>query len=119
MLSTSSKSLIGLTADSVEPRTIRDSNFAPVRLLSLQTRNSAAYKGIMVLLMQRGSHDFLNGDPIELTTYFDEAVDIHHLFPRAYCEKLKYPPGWNSIVNKAPLTARTNRIIGGRLKANI
>ena len=98
-----------------EPRTIRDSNFAPIRLLSLQTRNSAAYKGLMVLLMQRGSADFLNGDQIELTSYFDEAVDIHHLFPRDYCEKLKLPrERWNSVVNKAPLTARTNRIIGGR-----
>jgi hypothetical protein len=98
-----------------EPRTIRDSNFAPNRLLSLQTRNSAAYKGIMILLMQRGSSDFLNGDPIELTSYFDEAVDIHHLFPRAYCEEKNYPrERWNSVVNKAPLTARTNRMIGGR-----
>lgn len=101
--------------NTAEPRTIRDSNFAPVRLLSLQTRNSAAYKGIMVLLMQCGSHDFLNGDPIELTSYFDEAVDIHHLFPRAYCEEHNHPrERWNSVVNKSPLTARTNRIIGGR-----
>ncbi|MEW6198006.1 MAG: DUF262 domain-containing protein [Planctomycetota bacterium] len=104
---------IGGGAD--EPRTIRDSNFAPVRLLSLQTRNSAAYKGLMVLLMQHGSKDLLNGDPIELTTYFDEAVDIHHLFPKAHCEARDYERDrWNSIVNKAPLTARTNRTIGGR-----
>jgi hypothetical protein len=104
---------IGGGAD--EPRTIRDSNFAPIRLLSLQTRNSAAYKGLMVLLMQHGSKDLLNGDPIELTTYFDEAVDIHHLFPKAHCESRDYEKDrWNSIVNKAPLTARTNRTIGGR-----
>jgi len=104
---------IGGGAD--EPRTIRDSNFAPIRLLSLQTRNSAAYKGLMVLLMQHGSKDLLNGDPIELTTYFDEAVDIHHLFPKAHCESRNYEKDrWNSIVNKAPLTARTNRTIGGR-----
>lgn len=97
-----------------EPRTIRDSNFAPIRLLSLQSRLSAAYKGLMVLLMQHGSQDFLNGDTIELTSYFDEAVDIHHLFPRAHCESRNYPrERWNSIVNKAPLTARTNRIISG------
>jgi hypothetical protein len=100
---------------SEEPRTIRDSNFAPIRLLSLQSRLSAAYKGIMVLLMQRGSQDFLSGDPIELTGYFDGAVDIHHLFPRAHCEECGYPrERWNSIVNKAPLMARTNRIIGGQ-----
>ena len=98
-----------------EPRTIRDANFAPVRLLSLQSRLSAAYKGLMVQLMQQGSLDFINGDPIELTTYFDLAVDIHHIFPQAHCEAKKYPRSrWNSIVNKAPLTSRTNRVIGGR-----
>jgi hypothetical protein len=69
----------------------------------------------MVQLMQQGSLDFINGDPIELTTYFDLAVDIHHIFPQAHCEAKKYPRSrWNSIVNKAPLTSRTNRAIGGR-----
>ncbi len=97
-----------------DPRTIRDANLAPTRLLSLQTRQSAAYKGMMALLMQVGSKDFINGDCIELTTYFDQAVDIHHIFPRSYCEKVNYPrQKWNSVVNKGPLTARTNRILGG------
>jgi hypothetical protein len=98
-----------------EPRTIRDANFAPTRLLTLQTRNSAAYKGLMALLMQAGGNDLLNGDAIELTTYFDMAVDIHHIFPKAYCEHRGYAPQrWNSVINKAPLSARTNRIIGGK-----
>lgn len=98
-----------------EPRTIRDASFAPTRLLTLQTRLSAAYKGLMALLMQAGGKDFLSGDPIALTTYFDTAVNIHHIFPRAYCEREEYDrQRWNSIVNKAPLSARTNRIIGGK-----
>jgi hypothetical protein len=98
----------------VEPRTIRDCNFAPVRLLSLQSRLSAAYKGLMVQLMQVGSLDFVNGDPIELTTYYDNAIDIHHIFPKAYCEKKKYDrTRWNSVINKAALTARSNRLLGG------
>ncbi len=97
-----------------EPRTIRDANLAPTRLLTLQTRQSAAYKGMMALLMQVGSNDFINGDSIELTTFFDEAVDIHHIFPRSYCEKVNFPRAkWNSVVNKAALTARTNRILSG------
>ena len=105
-----------ITNDGMEPRSIRDSNFAPNRLLSLQSRLSAAYKGLMVNLMQgNGSLDFISGDSIELTTYFDGAVDIHHIFPRVYCEAQKYSRSkWNSIVNKAPLTARSNRVIGGR-----
>ena len=96
------------------PRTVRDANLAPTRLLTLQTRQSAAYKGLAALLMQIGSADFINGDPIELTSYFDQAVDIHHVFPRSYCEKMKFArQKWNSVVNKAPITARTNRILGG------
>ena len=97
------------------PRTVVDSSFSPVRLLSLQSRNSAAYKGLAVRLMQLGSRDFLSGDPIELNSYFDEAVDIHHIFPRSWCEEMHIPRiRWNSIVNKAALTSRTNRMIGGR-----
>jgi len=97
------------------PVSIRDGNFDPIRLLSLQTRNSAAYKGIMALLMKKGGKDLINGDPIQTTNYFDEAVDIHHIFPRHYCETQGLQRRqWNSIVNKAPLTARTNRILGGK-----
>ena len=50
-----------------------------------------------------------------MNLYFDEAIDIHHIFPKAWCEKQKIKPSvYNSIVNKTPLTARTNRVIGGR-----
>jgi hypothetical protein len=96
------------------PATIRDANFAPTRLLTLQTRISAAYKGLMALLMKKGSKDFLSGDPIELTTYFDNNIDIHHIFPAAYCLNQKIDSQkWNSIVNKGALSSRTNRILGG------
>ncbi len=97
-----------------DPRTVRDSNLSPTRLLTLQTRNSAAYKGMMALLIQAGSHDFINGDPIEVTSFFDLAVEIHHIFPKAFCERHGHPrQRYDSVINKAPITARTNRIIGG------
>ncbi len=97
-----------------EPRTVKDCSFMPTRLLSLQSRLSAAYKGLAALLMKHGSMDFIAGTPIDLNTYFNNAVDIHHLFPRAWCEVQKLPrEKWNSVVNKAPLAAGTNRYIGG------
>ncbi|RRD67730.1 DUF262 domain-containing protein [Comamonadaceae bacterium OH2310_COT-174] len=97
-----------------EPRTVRDANFAPTRLLSLQSRLAAAYKGLAALLMKHGSQDFISGTPIDLNTYFNNAIDIHHVFPRVWCEKQKLPKEkWNSVINKAPLTAGTNRFIGG------
>ena len=106
--------LAWIRGDGGEPRTIQNANFAPTRLLTLQTRLSAAYKGLMARLINAGSHDFLSGDSIAITSYFDLDIDIHHVFPRAYCEKIGLDrTRWNSIINKAPLSARTNRIIGG------
>lgn len=97
-----------------EPRTVVESNFAPERLLTLQTRRSAAYRGLYVLLLHEGARDFRTGEPSHLQTYFDEAVDIHHVFPRKWCADQGVDSArMNSIVNKTPLTARTNRIIGG------
>ena len=106
--------LMAWIEDKDQPRTIRDSGFSPTRLLSMQSRLSAAYKGLIALLMHAGSNDFLSGDPIEITSYFDLAIDIHHIFPKAYCESKYKRSLWNSSVNKAPLSAKTNRIIGGK-----
>jgi hypothetical protein len=98
------------------PRMVRDASFSPTRLLTIQSRLSAAYKGLMALLMKEGSHDFLSGDPIEITSYFDLNIDIHHIFPRAYCENHNLGRTlWNSAVNKAPLSAKSNRVLGGKV----
>ena len=97
-----------------EPRTTRDANFTPTRLLLLQSRLSAAYKGLAALLMKNGSKDFISGTPIDINSYFNNAIDIHHIFPRSWCESNKLPKEkWNSVVNKAPLAAGTNKFIGG------
>jgi len=98
-----------------EPRTMRDANFTPVRLLTLQSRLSAAYKGLMALLMQKDrSRDFFSGNSIDLHSYFDLAVDIHHIFPKFYCDKQGIErQKWNSVINKAPISSQSNRSIGG------
>jgi hypothetical protein len=103
-----------LKNDEKEPKTIFDANFSPSRLETLRTRNSAAYKGIYALLMKDGAKDFYTGTKIDFNTYDDEAIDIHHIFPKAWCEKNeKQKNQYDSIVNKTPLSARTNKIIGG------
>lgn len=97
-----------------EPITIQDSSFAANRLLTLRTRNSAAYKGIYALLMKEGCLDLRTGDPVEAQTFFDDKIDIHHIFPRAWCDDHAIQRGRSdSVVNKAALSARTNRQIGG------
>ncbi len=96
------------------PRTVADANFAPERLLTMRTRNSAAYRGLYALLLREGARDFRTGEISTLHTYFDENVDIHHLFPKKWCRERKVEASvYDSIVNKTPLTSRTNRIVGG------
>ena len=95
-------------------RTINAAFFSSTRLLSLQTRGSAAYKGIMALIYNENNQDFIKGTNMDLVKSMDETPDIHHIFPEAYCIKNSYPKAkWNSIVNKTPLLAVSNRSIGG------
>ena len=97
------------------PSTIQDANFQAGRLLTLRTRNSAAYKGIHALLMREGSRDFRSGESIEAQTFFDDSIDIHHVFPQLWCNRQGIDRNiFNSIVNKTAISARTNRSIGGR-----
>ena len=99
-----------------EPRTIRDANFQANRLLSLRTRNSAAYKGIHALLMCDGSLDFRTGVSVEDQTFFDDNnIDIHHIFPQAWCKRERIDKDrFNSIINKTAISKKTNQSIGGR-----
>lgn len=98
-----------------QPDTVTRSNFQPNRLLSMQTRNSAAYKGVMALVMQDTPLDFMSGEKMSVATYLDEDTDIHHIFPEAHCISMGYPrQKWNSVVNKTPIYASSNRSIGGR-----
>jgi cytochrome c551/c552 len=97
-----------------EPRTVRESQFQAGRLLTLRTRNSAAYKGLYAQQMKRGGRDFRTGSTIDSHTFVDDAVDVHHIFPRVWAAKNGVPDGHaNSIVNKTTIDAKTNRRIGG------
>jgi hypothetical protein len=96
------------------PRTIQEAQFMKARLWTLRSRNSAAYKGLYALLLADGAKDWLSGKSINHMTYFDDSIDVHHIFPKDWCETVGLPSQkYNSILNKTPLSARTNRVIGG------
>ena len=98
-----------------EPDTLRDAEFAPARLITLRTRNSAAYKGIYALLLRESARDWKTGEESSIQSYFDEHIDIHHVFPQQWCRENNIEPArCDSIINKTPLTAQTNRSIGGQ-----
>lgn len=97
-----------------QPGTVYEADFSSNRLDTLRTRNSAAYKGIYTLLLREQARDFRTGQPIDEAIFFDDAIDIHHVFPAIWCERADISKEQaNSIINKTPLTARTNRVIGG------
>lgn len=96
------------------PRSVDEALFQRDRLGSLRQRISAAYKGLHALLMRSGCRDFINGRPTDLMTFFNDKIDIHHIFPQAWCKKTGIPPSvFNSIVNKTPLSKASNIAIGG------
>lgn len=95
------------------PKTVSESYFNPTRLLTLQSRQSAAYKGIMALILKNKAKDFISGRDMDFASYKAENIDIHHVFPRKYCEGKRYSrEKWNSVLNKTPIGYSTNRTIG-------
>lgn len=102
-----------------EPTTIREANFRETRLRELKTRNSAAYRGIHALIMHDREtikcSDFRTGIPIDEKIFFEDNINIHHIFPIAWCRRHNIKPDdYNSIINKTAISARTNQKIGGR-----
>ena len=96
------------------PDTVSRASFQATRLLTLQTRNSAAYKGVMALILKEQPLDFAQTTPMSIATYTSESTDIHHIFPAQYCIDSTLPKEkWNSVVNKTMIYATTNRSIGG------
>jgi hypothetical protein len=97
-----------------EPSTVSETMFRADRLKTMRMRLSAAYKGVNALLMKEGAQDFRSGQKFDHTVFFGENVDIHHIFPQDWCKSQNIKPDvYDSIINKTPLSYRTNRIIGG------
>lgn len=97
-----------------EPSTVSETMFRADRLKTMRMRLSAAYKGMNALLMQEGARDFRSGQQFDHTVFFGENVDIHHIFPQEWCKRQGIKSNvYDSIINKTPLSYRTNRIIGG------
>ena len=97
------------------PATVSDASFDAQRLDRLYTRNSAAYKGVNVLVLRQGAQDWYFKSTVDKLDN-DEmmSLDIHHIFPEDWCKKRGIKPAvFNSIVNKTPISYKANRKIGG------
>lgn len=97
------------------PATVSDASFDAQRLDRLYTRNSAAYKGVNVLVLRQGARDWYFKSTVDKLDNDDMmSLDIHHIFPEDWCKKRGIKPSvFNSIVNKTPISYKANRKIGG------
>lgn len=104
--------------DGEEPSTVRNASFNVDRFDSLRSRNSAAYKGISVLIQRDGAQDFFWKTKIRDLSdedWEDNKLDIHHIFPIHWCKQNDIPPkSYNSILNKTAISYKANRMIGGK-----
>ena len=67
-----------------------------------------------MLVLREGAADFFWKAKIQELDREDLALDIHHIFPQHWCENRHIPRvRYNAIINKTPISARANRMIGG------
>ncbi len=100
--------------DEAVPRTVRDANFQPERFNTLRSRLSAAYKGINILVLREGAKDWFWKAGIQELDAHEVALDIHHIFPRAWCEANGISRDrYDTLLNKTPISYKANRKIGG------
>ena len=94
------------------PKIISETQMSAVRLMALKTRTAAAYKGIISIIFRHGAKDFLANNSMSSSAAFAESIDIHHIFPQKYCERLGIKKEkYDSIANKTPILSDTNKII--------
>jgi len=100
--------------DASEPRTVQDASFQQQRFDTLRSRGSAAYKAINVLILREGAKDWFWKASIQELDSQEIALDIHHIFPKAWCKKHGIPREvYDCILNKTMISYRANRKIGG------
>lgn len=98
--------------DGDEPALIAEfkHHFRNLELRKETRRGSSIYNGIFNLLVLQGARDWMKG-----TVPVAGDLDDHHIVPRAWAKKHVGPLG-DSILNRTPLTAETNRhVISDRL----
>lgn len=96
-----------------EPEIIRRTQIGAVRLMNLRSTTSAAYKGMISIILKNGARDFLAGKNMGTSANYAESIDIHHIFPKKYCEVQKISKDkFDNIANKTLILKGTNKIIG-------
>ena len=84
-----------------------------------EVKSGALCKAFMILIIKNGCRDFGNGkiikDLIQEENQDKSAeIEIHHIFPKDYCKKKYSESLWDSVLNKTPISKKTNDLLGNR-----
>ena len=99
--------------DAAEPGLIAEfrARFKTLDLRRETKRGTSVYNGIFNLLVLRGARDWMTGN---IPQYGD--LDDHHIVPKSWGKENGLGDAIDTILNRTPLTADTNRnVIRGRL----
>ena len=99
--------------DAAEPGLIAEfrARFKTLDLRRETKRGTSVYNGIFNLLVLRGARDWMTGN---VPQYGD--LDDHHIVPKSWGKENSLGDTIDTILNRTPLTADTNRnVIRGRL----
>ncbi len=99
--------------DAAEPGLIAEfrTRFKTLDLRREIKRGTSVYNGIFNLLVLRGARDWMTGN---VPQYGD--LDDHHIVPKSWGKENGLGNAIDTILNRTPLTAETNRnVIGDRL----
>ena len=114
--STSARDYLDVKAwfdDDAEPGLIAEfrTRFRTLDLRRETKRGTSVYNGIFNLLVLRGARDWMTGN---VPQYGD--LDDHHIVPKGWGQEKGLGVAIDTILNRTPLTADTNRnVIRGRL----
>jgi hypothetical protein len=105
-----------LTNGEKQPRSVSETDVLQRKIALTSKRSSSSmHNAIATSIIRTNATDFGTGEPIATHHYTDDGYDIHHIFPTKWCQQNGIPlEQAESIVNKTPMSMRTNRQIGGR-----
>ena len=102
-----------ITDPATEPALIQEfkARFRGLELRKETYRGTSVYNGIFNLLILRGARDWMTGNVPQYGN-----LDDHHIVPQSWGRKNLERRGMDTILNRTPLTAETNRrVINDRL----
>ena len=95
------------------PEIVEKAHINAWNLMRAKSTQSAIYRGLISIIFHHGAKDFLAGTDMSASANFAESIEIHHVFPKKYCEIQKLPKErYDNVANRTPIMKRTNKILG-------